>query len=786
MRAVVPTAEAGAERRLRVLLVEDNPADAELSLLELKRAGFEVSADIVESPEEFSQHVLANPYDVILADYSLPNWTGLAAVEQLQQKGKDIPVILVTGFLGEEAAVECIKKGAADYVLKDRLSRLPLVVRRALEDSHLRAERRQAEAERARLMAAVEQAAEVVIITDVEGTIEYVNPAFTWTTGYTREEVLGQNPRILKSGQHDETYYRVMWQTIRAGRVWGGEMINRRKDGRLYTEEGTITPVRNERGEICHFIGVMADISGRKRADAALRTSEANLARAQRIAHLGSWEWNIANNALLWSDETYRLFGLIPQAFGMTYEGFLNCVQPDDRELVKTAMKEALSRRKPYRIDHRIVLPDGSERVMHEHAEVTFDDTGRPIYMVGTVQDITEQRRLEDQLRQAQKMDAVGRLAGGVAHDFNNMLNVIVGYTELLLDVYRSNDTTRKRLEEIKKAGKRATQLTRQLLAFSRKQVLQPKVLDLNAVVADMVNMLQRLIGEDISLVTVPVPELGRVKADAVGIEQILLNLAVNARDAMPRGGKLVIETANVELDEAYARLHPSVRPGSYVMLIVSDTGRGMDKQTQARVFEPFFTTKEKGEGTGLGLSTVYGIVKQSSGYIWVSSEPGHGTTFKIYLPQIEEAVEVAGSEKIQTRSVSGSETVLVVEDAEPLRKLACELLETSGYTVLEACDGAEAIEIAERHTSPIHLLMTDVVMPGISGPELARRLTSRRPEMKVLYMSGYTDEAIVRHGILVPGVAFLQKPFMHEALASKVHEVLEGGRRPVGAVRQS
>ena len=398
-------------------------------------------------------------------------------------------------------------------------------------------------------------------------------------------------------------------------------------------------------------------------------------------------------------------------------------------------------------------------------------------YNCSVARDITAHRTLEEQFRQAQKMEAVGRLAGGVAHDFNNLLMVMRGYTELMLGRLGANDPLRRNAEEIQKAADRATSLTQQLLAFSRKQVMQPRVFDLNAVVAETEKMLHRLIGEDIELATILGAELGRVKADPGQIEQVLLNLAVNARDAMPQGGQLVLETANVELTQAFARQHPGVTPGPHVLLAMSDTGTGMDEETQARIFEPFFTTKEKGKGTGLGLATVYGIVKQSGGYIWVHSEAGQGTTFEIYLPRVEETVAADQEEQPASQSPSGSETVLLVEDEAPVRKLAREFLENGGYTVLEAEGPAQAIQLSDRHQGPIHLLVTDVVMPKMSGRELAERLASRRPETKVLYVSGYTDDAIVQHGVVGRGTSFLQKPFSLDALTRKVRAVLEAGK---------
>jgi signal transduction histidine kinase/ActR/RegA family two-component response regulator len=385
-----------------------------------------------------------------------------------------------------------------------------------------------------------------------------------------------------------------------------------------------------------------------------------------------------------------------------------------------------------------------------------------------------ERAALQDQLRQSQKMEAIGTLAGGVAHDFNNLLTIIKGNSQLSLKEIKKDDPLRENIEEVEKAADRAAALTRQLLAFSRQQVLEMRVLDLNTILRDLEKMLRRVIGEDIGLVTLLAENLGTVKADPGQIEQVVMNLAVNARDAIPSGGKLTIETTNVELDENYARNHVAVPPGPYVMLSMSDTGAGMTPEVKAKIFEPFFTTKEKGRGTGLGLSMVYGIVKQSGGNIWVYSEPGQGTTFKIYLPRVDEPLEEAGEVVVQKELTGRGETILVVEDEEKVRQVTVQILTKNGYTVLEASHGDEAKQICEEHGGPIHLIVTDVVMPGMNGRQLAKSLEPHHPEMKVLYMSGYTDDAIVHHGVLDKGLHFLQKPFNLEDLLKKVREVLE------------
>ncbi len=395
--------------------------------------------------------------------------------------------------------------------------------------------------------------------------------------------------------------------------------------------------------------------------------------------------------------------------------------------------------------------------------------------VIGVALDITDRERLMDQLRQSQKMQAVGELAGGVAHDFNNLLMVVKGHAQILHDRLADSPSLRGSVEQVEKAADRAASLTRQLLAFSRKQVLQPRVLDINEVVAGMIKMFSRVIGENIEMTFVPGSNLGRVKADPGQIEQVLLNLVVNARDAMPNGGRLTIETANTDLDRSYATQHISFQPGPYLMLTVTDTGCGMDAETQTRIFEPFFTTKGPGKGTGLGLATVYGVVKQSGGYIWVYSEVGRGTTFKIYLPRVLDEIERVSAEVEKKGAATGTETVLLVEDEQSVRELVGDYLRTAGYRVLEAEDGERALKAAADHRGPIHILVTDVVMPHMNGSQLATKLGAERPDMKVLFISGYTDDTVFRHGFLEGGVAYLQKPFNLKSIAEKIRDVLSG-----------
>jgi two-component system cell cycle sensor histidine kinase/response regulator CckA len=465
------------------------------------------------------------------------------------------------------------------------------------------------------------------------------------------------------------------------------------------------------------------------------------------------------------------LTGYSPQEYYADRDLTLKVVHPEDRPLLDAA----------FRGDGpdvgmctlRWVHKNGAAIWIEQHHVLVRDQRGRLVAIECIARDITGRRQLEDQFRQSQKMEAIGRLAGGVAHDFNNLLTVINGYSAQALDTLREGDPLRQEVEEINKAGERAASLTRQLLAFSRRQMLTPRVLTLNAIVSDMERMLRRILGEDVALVTRLDPSLESVHADPGQIEQVLLNLAVNARDAMPEGGRLLIETANVELDDTDARQLRGAVPGPYAMLAVSDTGCGMNAETQARIFEPFFTTKAPGVGTGLGLSTVFGIVKQSGGTIWVYSEPGKGATFKVYFPRVALQPESVAQRPV-VKPAQGTETVLVVEDEDGVRKLIRSVLKRAGYTVLEARGGREALLLCQSHSGPVHLVITDVVMPLMSGRELVNHLTALRPEIKLLFISGYTDDATVQHGVHSPQTPFLQKPFTPGALTGIVRETLD------------
>ena len=547
--------------------------------------------------------------------------------------------------------------------------------------------------------------------------------------------------------------------------------------------DGTVLEVRGNPMPGGGFVTTYTDITARKRAEEELRESEERFRSSFEHSGVGMALQQLDGGYFRVNHAFCKLLGYTERELLATH--FQRVTHPDECGIDVAHDRAMLAgERSWYQREKRYLHKDG--RIIWALVSVSLvrDSRDRPLYFIVQAQDVTARQQgeesrvqLEAQLRQAQKMEAVGRLAGGVAHDFNNLLTVIRGRAELVLRRLAADDPHRRHLELAEQSAERAAALTHQLLAFSRKQVLQPRVLDLNALLGGIEQMLRRLIGEDIDVLVKPAPGLSAVEADPSQLEQVLMNLVVNARDAMPRGGCLTLETANIELDEAYARWHPGARPGVYVMLAVSDTGIGMDAETQARLFEPFFTTKGPGKGTGLGLATVYGIVKQSGGTIWVYSELGRGTTFKIYLPRVHRRAEDAEPIGATVAPTRRTETVLLVEDEEAVRHFAREVLQLQGYTVLEARHPGEALRFGAEHRGPIHLLITDVVMPQMGGREVANRLAPRRPEMRVLYMSGYTDEAIVHHRVLDAGTAFLQKPFSVTGLAQKVHEVLSAPR---------
>ncbi|HET7791236.1 MAG TPA: PAS domain-containing protein [Gemmatimonadales bacterium] len=786
-------ARATEERRpLRALLLEHHQPDAELVGRALEKGGFAPTVTLASTQADFTRLLAGPPCDVILADYRLPQWTAMDALALLKTTGRDIPFIIVTGTLGEERAVECLKEGAADYVTKEHLERLPAAVHRALEDRRLRSERTQAVAElrerEERFRQVVENIQESFFILDlVAGRTVYISPAYERLWGRSCQSMY-DDPRSFLEPIFPED--RVMLEAAIAKTARGEprpsvEFRVRHPDGSVRWLTSHAVPIRDEQGRVCRLVGAARDITDRKAAEAALEASESGRRTTEiQLDHvlvssgamLSVTEFGPAEARAVWvSPNVHRILGYtVVEA--LTPGWWMERLHPEDRERVLESVPALLSTGSRY-LEYRFRHKNGTWRWLRDDSRV-LATTGRTTQVVHAFQDVTDLKQLEDQYRQSQKMEAVGRLAGGVAHDFNNLLTAITGYADLLLEDLPAGGPHRADVREIRAAASRATDLTRQLLAFSRQQVLQPKVLDLNAVVRDAQSLLQRVIGEDVRLEIHLTPEPGRVKADPGQLEQVIINLAVNARDAMPKGGRLTIGTDIVRLDEAFARTHHLAVQGPHVMLAVTDTGTGIPLELQAHIFESFFTTKERGKGTGLGLATVYGIVKQSGGAIWVYSEPGKGATFKVYLPQVEELAELLDAARHPaTPPPAGTETILLAEDDPAVRAIAREILDRAGYTVLLAPSGQQALDAAKQFPGEIHLLMTDVVMPGMSGRQLAEALLAVRPGVRALFTSGYTDDVVLRHGVLEEGVPYLQKPFTADALARKVREVLDGKR---------
>ena len=648
---------------LRLLIIEDDEHDAELLRLELEGGGFDLEWLRIDTEEALRRALDEREWDLVISDFAMPHFDGLHAFEIFRERGTDLPFIFVSGALGEDRAVEAMRAGAHDYLVKGKLARLNVAVRRELraarQRSSERAAQRRARSEQRRLTMAVEATGAGVLEYALPlGLDLYFSERCAEILGYTVAEVPG--PAALST--------------------WVMERIH--PDDRVAHGPS--------------YLAFVAGHSGRFAADLRLRHK--------------SDEW----------------------------------------------------------VDVAVSLK-----------AVGIEPSGCVAQVAGSMIDLTERKLLEAQFRQAQKMEAVGRLAGGVAHDFNNLLTAIFAFGKFVRDTLPPDSRAHKDMDELLRVAKRAENLTGQLLAFSRRQTIAPRVLNLNAIVQDIDRMVRRLLGDDIDFSTNLAPDLGNTRVDRGAFEQVMVNLAVNARDAMPDGGKLTIETQNVELQESYAKQHGAeVAPGSYVLMALSDSGVGMDAETQQHIFEPFYTSKEPGKGTGLGLSTCYGIVKQAGGYIWVYSELGEGTTFKVYLPRVLEEEE-SPWEAPPPESLLGTERILIAEDNEHVRIIASRSLAELGYVVVQTANPDEAIAAAESAAQPFDLLLTDVVMPGMSGKQLAERLQAAQPGLRVIYMTGYTANAIVHRGVLEPGTHLVQKPFTPESLAQKVRQALDTDSTP-------
>jgi two-component system cell cycle sensor histidine kinase/response regulator CckA len=625
------------------------------------------------------------------------------------------------------------------------------------------------------LQGITEGTTDAVFVKDLQGRYLMMNPAGAGFLGRTVDEIIGKDDTELFD---QETGRQIM--ELDRGVVQAGEMQTFEESGTAagvsrtyFSNKG---PYRDANGKVVGLLGVCRDITDRKMAEQEMRQSQQKLRIHFEHTPLAVVEWDLDFRVADWNPSAERMFGYSREEAIGEHGSFI--VHPQFRERVDRVWQTLLQQKGATRNvgENDNVTKNGRIISCEWYNTPLVDDSGRVLGVASLVHDVTERVALEERLRQSQKMEAVGRLAGGVAHDFNNLLTVILGYSQILAEGVPAGSRLADSTAQIKSAADRASGITRQLLAFSRKQVLSPRVINLNEIMLNLDSLLRRLIGEDIEVLTAPSNDLGSVKADPGQIEQVIMNLALNARDAMPSGGKLTLETSNARLDESYAQGHQPAEPGRYVMLAVTDTGHGMTPETQARIFEPFYTTKEVGKGTGLGLSMVYGIVKQSGGYIWVYSEPDRGTTFKIYLPRVDQAAEGVDTQNRPKSVQRGTETILLVEDDPQLLQLSSSVLAHCGYKILAASGPEEGLEICKANHRDIRLLVTDVVMPRMNGRQLAEQIQQVSPNVKVLYISGYTSNAIVHYGVLDPGLWFLPKPFTLSALVAKVRDVLDSG----------
>jgi two-component system cell cycle sensor histidine kinase/response regulator CckA len=671
-----------------------------------------------------------------------------------------------------EATIEALVSGQVDAVVDPR-NNSPVLLAKA--QSALRESETALRAERDRAQRYLDTAEVVLLGLDIKGRITMVNRYACSLLGWSESYLLGRDfiDTCVPSELRDQTRQRL-------GQVLTGPdksvvenpVVTQSGEERMIEWRNTLQ--RDGEGRVVSVLTSGTDFTERNRASERQRIAEERTQFILKAAGIGIWDMNYVTGVLAWSETLEAHYGLKPGTFGGTWEEFVKRVHPDDREPFLKAVGTAMKDGSDFSVQNRSLWPDGTVRRLTGAGRIQTDEHGAPIRGAGISIDITERRQLEEQFHQAQKMEAVGRLAGGIAHDFNNLLMVITGYSDILLQGLLVGDPRRADLEQIGKAAQSATALTRQLLAFSRQQVIEPVDVALDAAVASSSTMLKRLIGEDVELVTSLHSATATVRIDPGQLEQVIMNLSVNARDAMPTGGKLTIETAIVDLTEADAIAHWPATSGRFALLAVSDTGVGMDRATQAKIFEPFFTTKEQGKGTGLGLATVHGIVNQSGGFIWLYSELGQGTTFKIYLPLVEGVAAINRASPVRGVFPYGVESVLLAEDSDGVRDIATRVLEQHGYKVAAASSAAAALDLAAAAGARFDLLLTDIVMPGMSGRVLADAFLERHPKAKVLYMSGYTDDAVVRHGVLRAETPFLQKPFSPRALASRVRELLD------------
>ena len=763
-----------ASAPLRILILEDVPMDAELVEYELRRAHIPFDARCVDTRDGFERELDAFRPDLILSDYTLPQFDGMSALSLARERAPTTPFLIVTGSVNEETAVGCMKAGATDYLLKSNLARIGPAIEAALARVQSRTEKSRAEEalrrSEANLRAIFNTSLQAFVLVDRDGTIQALNPtARDWAM-----RILG---RQASEGERIHDFIpegAASFQAALGGEARSLERRLRGTDGVERWYETTHAPVVDEHGTVIGVCLNARDVSERKQAEQALRESEARYRDLFDNASDLVCTTTLDGTFLYVNRAWHEAMGLSDEQ--LAGRRFPDLVHPDSRDRYLDVVARAEAGEPIGQVDLILVSAAGMPLTLEGNISCTTD--GASARVRGIYRDVTERKRVEEQLRRAERMQAAGRLAGGVAHEVNNMMTGVIGFSEFLLRSLEPMDPRRSEVDEIIKAGTRAADVTRQLLAFTRQQFLRPEVLSVNGVVQDLEKMLRRVLGEDHVMRLELAAGAGEIRADRGQLEQVLVNLMLNARDAMAGRGRVTITTRATVLDDRYGAQHDGVGipRGEFVLLAISDTGVGMDRETQARIFEPFFTTKPIGQGTGLGLSTVYGIVKQSEGFVWVYSEPGLGTTFKIYLPRVGAGGAIPLRAETGLAPRGGSETILIVEDEELVRSLASRSLREYGYTVMEARHGTDALRQLEFR-SDVDLVISDVVMPEMGGRELGRRLASLRPSLPVLYTSGYTGEDVIQRGLLEPGAPFQQKPFAPEELARTVREMLDAGR---------